>query len=218
MASYPVVNFTSVYVKKELETLEKSFAFGANLDMDLLGIEIDDNTLIPGLAVASSREPGVMEAEIESYGTEHVLKRILIESRPGPLRFPKSEPFGPKSSPCPLPQWLTQEDLNYNLQKFQQKGFTGPLNYYRALDLNWELTAPWTAVKIRVPVIFVVGDKDPLYTTPGTKAYVQGGMFKNDVPLLQQIVVLEGALKLKCFFFGTEIVIWQQHIFHFVAK
>ncbi|MFS7973077.1 hypothetical protein Hanom_Chr09g00852361 [Helianthus anomalus] len=42
-------------VKKELETLEKSFAFGATLDLDLLGIEIDDNTLIPGLAVASSR-------------------------------------------------------------------------------------------------------------------------------------------------------------------
>ncbi|XP_022009697.1 epoxide hydrolase A [Helianthus annuus] len=145
------------------------------------------------LYICRFQEPGVMEAEIESYGTEHVLKRILTESRPGPLRFPKSEPFGPKNSPCPLPQWLTQEDLNYNLQKFQQKGFTGPLNYYRALDLNWELTAPWTGVKIRVPVIFVVGDKDPLYTTPGTKTYVQGGGFKNDVPLLQQIVVLEGA-------------------------
>lgn len=42
-------------VKKELATLEKSFAFGATLDLDLLGIEIDDDTLIPGLAVASSR-------------------------------------------------------------------------------------------------------------------------------------------------------------------
>lgn len=42
-------------VKKELATLEKSFAFGATLDLDLLGIEIDDETLIPGLAVSSSR-------------------------------------------------------------------------------------------------------------------------------------------------------------------
>lgn len=29
--------------------------FGAGLDLDLLGIEIDDKTLIPGLAVATSR-------------------------------------------------------------------------------------------------------------------------------------------------------------------
>ncbi|KAJ9566743.1 hypothetical protein OSB04_002709 [Centaurea solstitialis] len=42
-------------VKKELLSQEKTFAFGATLDLDLLGIEMDDETLIPGLAVASSR-------------------------------------------------------------------------------------------------------------------------------------------------------------------
>lgn len=35
--------------------METRFAFGASLDLDLLGIEVDDETLIPGLAVASSR-------------------------------------------------------------------------------------------------------------------------------------------------------------------
>jgi hypothetical protein len=35
--------------------LETKFVFGAGLDLDLLGIEIDDKTLVPGLAVASSR-------------------------------------------------------------------------------------------------------------------------------------------------------------------
>lgn len=29
--------------------------FGSSLDLDLLGIEIDDKTMIPGLSVASSR-------------------------------------------------------------------------------------------------------------------------------------------------------------------
>lgn len=42
-------------VREEISSMEKTFAFGANLDLDLLGIEIDDKTLIPGLAVASSR-------------------------------------------------------------------------------------------------------------------------------------------------------------------
>lgn len=42
-------------VREEVSSLEKSFVLGAGLDLDLLGIEIDDKTLIPGLAVASSR-------------------------------------------------------------------------------------------------------------------------------------------------------------------
>nr|XP_043618345.1 epoxide hydrolase A-like [Erigeron canadensis] len=140
------------------------------------------------------QDPGVMEEEIKSYGTRHVLKSILTETRPGPLRLPKSEPFGSKSPNTgpQLPPWLSEEDIDYNVKKFDQKGFTGPLNYYRALDLNWELTAAWTGTQIKVPVIYVVGNKDLVYTTPGAKTYIHGNGFKTDVPLLQQIVVLEG--------------------------
>lgn len=42
-------------VKEEVNSLRTRFNFGAALDLDLLGIEVDDKTLIPGLAVASSR-------------------------------------------------------------------------------------------------------------------------------------------------------------------
>lgn len=35
--------------------METRYAFGASLDLDLLGLEIEDKTLVPGLAVASSR-------------------------------------------------------------------------------------------------------------------------------------------------------------------
>lgn len=42
-------------VKAEVSSLETRYAFGASLDLDLFGIEIEDGTLIPGLAVASSR-------------------------------------------------------------------------------------------------------------------------------------------------------------------
>lgn len=62
-----------------------------------------------------------------------------------------------------------------------------------SLGRNWELTAPWTGVKVNVPVKFVVGDLDVVYTTPGIKEYVHGGGFKKDVPMLEGVVVLEGA-------------------------
>ncbi|GAB2232722.1 hypothetical protein Droror1_Dr00011770 [Drosera rotundifolia] len=41
-------------VREEISSFNEKFAFGASLDLDLLGLEIDDNTLIPGLAVESS--------------------------------------------------------------------------------------------------------------------------------------------------------------------
>lgn len=44
-----------VAVREEVSNLETRLVFGASLDLDLLGIEIEDTTLIPGLAVATSR-------------------------------------------------------------------------------------------------------------------------------------------------------------------
>lgn len=140
------------------------------------------------------QEAGVIEAEIKRNKTEEVLKRILTDKRPGPPCLPKSDPFGLKglNEPLPLPPWLSEEDLKYNVDMFEKTGFTGGLNYYRALDLNWELTAAWSGAKVKVPVIYVVGDEDMVYTTPGLKEYVHGGGFKQDVPLLQQVIVMEG--------------------------
>ncbi|KAL3651880.1 Protein TAB2 chloroplastic [Castilleja foliolosa] len=42
-------------IQEEVSSLETKFAFGSSLDLDLLGIEVDNDTLIPGLAVSSSR-------------------------------------------------------------------------------------------------------------------------------------------------------------------
>lgn len=79
------------------------------------------------------QDPG-MEDEIAKYGSEAVLKKILTDRKPGPPCLPKENPFG-ISSDSKLPSWLSQDDLNYYSSKFDQKGFTGGLNYYRALDL-----------------------------------------------------------------------------------
>lgn len=45
----------NLVVREEISSMKTRYMFGASLDLDLLGIEIDDKTLIPGLAVASSR-------------------------------------------------------------------------------------------------------------------------------------------------------------------
>lgn len=58
---------------------------------------------------------------------------------------------------------------------------------------NWELTAPWTGAQVKVPVKFIIGELDLTYNAPGAKDYIHKGGFKKDVPLLQEVVVIEGA-------------------------
>ncbi|XP_038716599.1 epoxide hydrolase A [Tripterygium wilfordii] len=139
------------------------------------------------------QEPGTMEAEIAKLGAAQVIKKIVTDRAQGPPCLQKENAFGTEpDSSIPLPFWFTEADLTYNANKFDQRGFTGGLNYYRALDLNWELTAAWTSAQVKVPVKFIVGDLDMVYTTPGVKEYIASGLFKRDVPLLDEVVVMEG--------------------------
>ncbi|KAL6954929.1 hypothetical protein U1Q18_020041 [Sarracenia purpurea var. burkii] len=139
------------------------------------------------------QEPGEAEEEFARVDTATLIKSFLTFQTPGPLRVPKQVGIiASLQAPTILPSWLSEADINYYATKFNQKGFTGGLNYYRALDLTWELTAPWTGSQIKVPVKFVVGDKDVTYTTPGVKDYVHSGAFKRVVPFLEEVVVMEG--------------------------
>ncbi|KAJ4968517.1 hypothetical protein NE237_015218 [Protea cynaroides] len=138
------------------------------------------------------QEPGEIEDVLFArFGTASLIKRFLTYRTPAPLYVPKGNEFShlPENS---LPSWLSEEDINYYAGKFNKKGFTGGLNFYRALNLNWELTAPWTGAKVKVPVKFIVGDLDLTYNTPGAKGYIHGGGFKSDVPFLEDVVVMEG--------------------------
>ena len=45
---------------------------------------------------------------------------------------------------------------------------------------------------MKVPTKFIVGDLDLVYNIPGVKEYIHDGGFKKDVPLLDEVVVMEG--------------------------
>ncbi|KAL6188554.1 hypothetical protein ACLB2K_039946 [Fragaria x ananassa] len=139
------------------------------------------------------QEPGEIEAEFAQIGTARVMKDLLTYRHPGPLFLPKGKGFGhPPDAPIPLPSWLSEDDVNYYVSFFEKKGFTGGINYYRNLDRNWELTAPWTGARIKVPVKFIVGDQDLVYNSLGAKDFIHKGGFKKYVPLLEEVVVMEG--------------------------
>ncbi|XP_077217691.1 epoxide hydrolase 1-like [Tasmannia lanceolata] len=143
--------------------------------------------------ICKFQEPGVAEAEFASIDTAKLMKRFLTSRSPGPFLMPKGAFRYSADKEIALPSWLLEEDVNYYANKFNKTGFTGGFNYYRAFDLNWELSAAWTGVQVKVPVKFIVGDLDLTYHMPGVKDYIHKGRFKKDVPFLQELVIIEGA-------------------------
>ncbi|HEX4614551.1 MAG TPA: hypothetical protein VH230_01430 [Stellaceae bacterium] len=101
------------------------------------------------------QEPGVAEAEFDrNVRTAFCSGRINV-SGDAP---PRPQPFGmvPLQGglfahvppvPPPLPAWLTEADIDYYTSEFTRTGFRGGLNWYRNIDRNWELLAPFDGVQ-----------------------------------------------------------------------
>ncbi|XP_039136104.1 epoxide hydrolase A-like [Dioscorea cayenensis subsp. rotundata] len=162
------------------------------------------------------QEHGVAEAEFARVGTRLLLKKLFSYHQPAPHVFPKGKALG--GSPhkdFELPPWLSEEDIQYYATKFEKSGFTGALNYYRCMNLNWELMAPWTRFPIKLPVKFIVGDLDLTYQIPGVKNYIHKGHYKRDVPFLQDLVIMEGVGHFINQVKPNEIT---NHIYEFISK
>jgi pimeloyl-ACP methyl ester carboxylesterase len=65
----------------------------------------------------------------------------------------------PPAPPLPWP-WMTAAELDYYAAEFSRTGFTGGLNWYRAMDLRWRDTAGLDPVIRGVPAFFLAGERD----------------------------------------------------------
>ncbi|KAJ3703833.1 hypothetical protein LUZ61_007538 [Rhynchospora tenuis] len=138
------------------------------------------------------QEPGRAEKEFACVSTKNLFKRLLAGKGTGSSALSK-EDISSANEESPLPPWISEEDIEYYASSFDKSGFTGPMNYYRCLDLNWELLAPWTGAQVKVPTKFILGEFDLTYHYPGIKDYLHKGGLKQDVPLLEEVVVVQGA-------------------------
>ncbi len=144
------------------------------------------------------QQPGVAEAEFERDPAAS-LRRILGgigSGRPRDtsqvLTLPEGGGFlDLMPEPVPLPAWLPEADLRVMADAYGRTGFRGGLNYYRNLDRNWELLAPWQGALIHQPALFIAGTRDPVIVGPmGRKAL---DTLPQTVPGLRRTVMLEGA-------------------------
>ncbi|MFF6783363.1 alpha/beta fold hydrolase [Streptomyces sp. NPDC012510] len=89
-----------------------------------------------------------------------------------PLVDPERGWLSAMPDPEVLPGWLTEDDLDVFTDTFSQ-GFTGALNWYRNLDRNWELTAPWHGAVVSSPALYIYGDRDVVPAFPGTPELIE---------------------------------------------
>jgi pimeloyl-ACP methyl ester carboxylesterase len=91
----------------------------------------------------------------------------------------------------PLPPWLSEQDIEIFAAEYRRTGFRGGLNWYRNIDRNWELTAPWQNAVIAQPALFIAGTRDAVITgSMGQRALDE---LENVVPNLQRKILIDGA-------------------------
>jgi pimeloyl-ACP methyl ester carboxylesterase len=99
--------------------------------------------------------------------------------------------LGDVSAHRPLPDWLSENDLAHFSEAYKRSGFRGGLNWYRNIDRNWELTAPWQGARIHQPSLFIAGSKDSVIT--GLIGAKRVADMERVVPNLRQKLIIDGA-------------------------
>ncbi|KJK39115.1 epoxide hydrolase [Streptomyces variegatus] len=142
--------------------------------------------------------PGAADAEFAA-DTRTTLRKLLYSAsgdapdagRPEQALVDDLERGWLADAPNPevLPEWLTEEDLDVLAESFEP-GFTGALNWYRNLDRNWELTAPWQGAVVSPPALYVYGDRDLVPAFPGTPELIE--RLPELMPNLRKPLVLPG--------------------------
>jgi pimeloyl-ACP methyl ester carboxylesterase len=99
--------------------------------------------------------------------------------------------LGNPSADRPLPHWLGESDLAHFTEAYRKSGFRGGLNWYRNIDRNWELTAPWQGAQIHQPSLFIAGSKDSVIT--GLIGAKRVADMERVLPNLKQKLIVDGA-------------------------
>ena len=137
--------------------------------------------------------PGVAEAEFErdpALTIRKVLGRGV--SDPAAMFIAEGKGFlGNIGQVEKLPDWLSEADIAHFADAFRQSGFRGGLNWYRNLDRNWDLTAPWQGAQIHQPSLFLAGSRDSVITgLIGSKRVTE---LEKVLPNLRQKLIIDGA-------------------------
>jgi pimeloyl-ACP methyl ester carboxylesterase len=146
------------------------------------------------------QEPGVAETELDRDPRVTVCTMLYRGSGAAPRGSGADTGIGmvPRGGgflrggqvPAALPAWFSEADVDFYAGEFKRSGFRCALNYYRNIDRNWELLAPFADVPVTVPALYVAGDRDMVVSFPGMDRLLAN--LKHFVPALRNIQMLPG--------------------------
>jgi pimeloyl-ACP methyl ester carboxylesterase len=143
------------------------------------------------------QKPGVAEAELQRDARRSIRSILYAASGDAPRRadglgmVPRKGGFlDHATDPMTLPPWLDDRDIDFYTGEFQRTGFRGGLNWYRNIDLNWELLAPYAGAKVTVPALYGAGDRDIVVTFRGMDQLIPN--LAQHVPNLRRTIMLPG--------------------------
>lgn len=142
------------------------------------------------------QQPGVAEAELQR-DVRATIRGVLYgasgdSADAGDITMvPRSGGFLDRlPDPGHTPSWLTDADVDFYVAEFERTGFTGGLNWYRNIDRSWELLGAFAGAQVTVPALYVVGDRDLVYTFKGMERLLAN--LAAFVPGLRETGVLPG--------------------------
>jgi len=141
------------------------------------------------------QKEGVAEGEL-SRDVRATMRRLAFsgsgEGHGGALfMVPRAGGFlAHTTDPAILPPWLTESDIDFFAGEFSRTGFRGGLNWYRNIDRNWELLAPYAKARVTVPALYVAGDRDLVVSFPGMDQLIP--KLAQFVPKLRKTIMLPG--------------------------
>ncbi len=147
------------------------------------------------------QEPGVAEAEFERDPRDALRSMLYWGSGDAVAGRPVSEGLvgmvplgggflGGRPQPETLPAWITEQDIDVFAGEFFRAGFRGGLNWYRNIDRNWELLAPYAGARVTVPALYMAGDRDLVVSFPGARELI--AKLDHFVPQLRPVQMLSG--------------------------
>lgn len=138
--------------------------------------------------------PGVAEAELDADIARALRAQYFTFSAAGERRRRTIAPAMRNAKfldtlvdPGIAPIWMGEAELALYVADYKRNGFTGPINWYRNLDRNWELMAKYEGAKVMQPALFILGEQDPV------RGQTQRNLerLSETVPNLKQSVILD---------------------------
>jgi len=78
------------------------------------------------------------------------------------------------------PEWISEEEMDYYISQFEESGMRGPLNRYRAQQIDFEDLKDFKDAKLRQPAYFITGSLDPVNFFVGS-GYKDSSDLKNSI-------------------------------------